>query len=82
MNTIATFCSSPMPSHRMVSGIQVIEGSGRSSETNGSIDRLGRPPDGHDDAERHRDQGGEREAERTRARAEIPGCRRQSSPVG
>src|SRR5262245_15922161 len=36
MNTIAVFCASPIPSHSMVSGIQVIEGSGRSSDTNGS----------------------------------------------
>ena len=37
MKTIATFCVSPMPSHRMDSGIQVMEGSGRSRETNGSM---------------------------------------------
>ena len=36
MKTIATFCPSPMPSQSMVSGIQVIDGSGRSSDTNGS----------------------------------------------
>ena len=36
MKTIATFCHSPMPSQSMVSGIQVMDGSGRSSDTNGS----------------------------------------------
>ena len=40
MKTIATFCPSPMPSQSIVSGIQVIDGSGRSSETNGSIAAL------------------------------------------
>ena len=40
MKTIAIFWPSPMPSQSMVSGIQVIDGSGRSSETNGSIAAL------------------------------------------
>ena len=37
MNTMATFCCSPIPSHSMVNGIQVMEGNGRRMETNGSI---------------------------------------------
>ncbi len=52
-----------MPSHRIVNGIQVIEGSGRSSETNGVDDRLCRPPYAHDDAERNRHQSCQRESQ-------------------
>src|SRR5579862_1515128 len=40
MKTMAVFWDSPMPSQRMLSGIQVIDGSGRSSETKGSITAL------------------------------------------
>ena len=37
MNTIIVFWPSPIPSHRMLSGIQVIDGNGRSNEMNGSM---------------------------------------------
>src|SRR5215831_9493927 len=37
MKTIAVFWDSPMPSQRMLRGIQVIDGRGRSRETKGSM---------------------------------------------
>src|SRR5258707_8185621 len=40
MKTIAIFCPSPMPSQSMVNGIHVIDGNGRSKETNGSTAAL------------------------------------------
>ena len=51
-----------MPSQRMVRGIQVIDGSGRSSEMNGSMMAFGGPPHRHHHTERDGDETGEHEA--------------------
>ena len=40
MKTIIVFWPSPIPSHKMLSGIQVIDGNGRRSDMNGSITAL------------------------------------------